>query len=216
MPLVVVGPAAEVHGGAVDRRAAGVAVTVPETVPPAPTGVQDGKANEPMRVRMVQAVDRVVFVRVPERAAVGVERHGAVVAPADAGRATAVAGLRAGALNEQLLGLAERVDGIGRQPAGVLDRRVGRAARGAVAHGHVARPVDGEAGHEAVDDVRAVRVPRRGLRQLAATVPPVTSTWYQRGRGEAASCCPGARCGLAHSDSTPPMFVYWFCTIARI
>ena len=35
-------------------------------------------------------------------------------------------------------------------------------------------------------------------------------------RGEDQSCSRGARCAATHSDSVPPRFVYWFCTIARI
>ena len=39
-----------------------------------------------------------------------------------------------------------------------------------------------QAGHEAVDDVRAIGVPGGGLGQVrGSTVPPVTFTWYQRG-----------------------------------
>src|SRR3954471_7985634 len=50
---------------------------------------------------------------------------------------------------------------------------------------------------------------------LAATVPPETSTWYQRG---AARPDVSARRTVwaVHSDSTPERFVYWFCIIARI
>src|SRR4029450_11103949 len=47
-----------------------------------------------------------------------------------------------------------------------------------------------------------------------ATVPPVTFTWYQRGAAKPLrmrrTVC------VAHSDSVPPMFAYWFCIIARI
>ena len=44
-------------------------------------------------------------------------------------------------------------------------------------------------------------------------MPPVTGTWYQR----TAACdeLAPATVWLFHSDSTPPMFVYWFCIIAR-
>src|SRR6185436_16109008 len=50
---------------------------------------------------------------------------------------------------------------------------------------------------------------------FGATVPPVTLTWYQRGAAKPAVL---ARCTVcvAHSDSTPPMLLYWFCIIARI
>src|SRR5947208_12211752 len=56
---------------------------------------------------------------------------------------------------------------------------------------------------------------------LAATVPPVTFTWYQRGAatplGWPVPVTPSLRtvCGN-HNDSVPPKFVYWFCTMARI
>ncbi len=52
--------------------------------------------------------------------------------------------------------------------------------------------------------------------RLAATVPPVTFAWYQR--GAAVPFTPAPRrtvCGI-HNDSVPPKFVYWFCTMARI
>ena len=44
-------------------------------------------------------------------------------------------------------------------------------------------------------------------------VPPVTGTWYQRTVAWL-ELLP-ATVWLSHSDSTPPMFVYWFCIIAR-
>src|SRR5438270_1517454 len=45
------------------------------------------------------------------------------------------------------------------------------------------------------------------------TVPAVTGTWYQRTAAwlEELPCT----VWLSHSDSTPPMFVYWFCAIRR-
>src|SRR6266480_7815218 len=46
------------------------------------------------------------------------------------------------------------------------------------------------------------------------TVPPVTGTWYQRTaawEGELPWTV-----WVSHSDSTPPMFVYWFCIISRM
>src|SRR3954451_8133897 len=55
----------------------------------------------------------------------------------------------------------------------------------------------------------------------AATVPPLTLIWYQRGAatpfGWPVPVTPGLRtvCGN-HNDSVPPKFVYWFCTMARI
>src|SRR6185369_15644337 len=51
--------------------------------------------------------------------------------------------------------------------------------------------------------------------RLAATVPPVTSTWYQRGAAKPV-VSPRRTVWVVHSDSTPPRYVYWFCTIARI
>src|ERR1044071_3911648 len=50
---------------------------------------------------------------------------------------------------------------------------------------------------------------------FAATVPPVTSTWYQRGAAKPLVLPLRTVC-VVHKDSTPPMFVYWFCIIARI
>src|SRR2546421_4925639 len=50
---------------------------------------------------------------------------------------------------------------------------------------------------------------------LPATVPPVTFTWYQRGAAKPVVFARRTVCG-SHSDSVPPKFVYWFCTIARI
>jgi hypothetical protein len=44
-------------------------------------------------------------------------------------------------------------------------------------------------------------------------VPPVTGTWYQR--TAAWLELEPATVWTFHSDSTPPMFVYWFCIIAR-
>ena len=73
---------------------------------------------------MIQAVDGIVFVGVPERAAVGVKRHCAVVAPARADPTAAVSLLRAGALKQQLLGLCNAIDRVSRQSSGVLQRRV--------------------------------------------------------------------------------------------
>src|SRR5581483_4144269 len=50
---------------------------------------------------------------------------------------------------------------------------------------------------------------------LGFTVPPLTSTCYQRGAAKP-DVLPLRTVCVAHSDSTPPMFVYWFCIIARI
>ena len=49
----------------------------------------------------------------------------------------------------------------------------------------------------------------------AATVPPVTFTWYQRGAAKPVVFARRTVCGI-QSDSAPPKFVYWFCIIARI
>ena len=49
-----------------------------------------------------------VLVGVPERAAIGVEHHRAVIAPASGAR------LRGGSGEQGLLGLAERIDRVGR------------------------------------------------------------------------------------------------------
>ncbi len=51
--------------------------------------------------------------------------------------------------------------------------------------------------------------------RLAATVPPVTLVWYQRGAAKPAVFPRRTVCEV-HTDSTPPIFVYWFCIIARI
>src|SRR5436309_8390038 len=51
--------------------------------------------------------------------------------------------------------------------------------------------------------------------RLGATVPPVTSTWYQRGAAKPVVFARRTVC-VSHSDSTPPILLYWFCTIARI
>src|SRR5215831_1309982 len=48
-----------------------------------------------------------------------------------------------------------------------------------------------------------------------ATVPPVTFAWYQRGAANPVVFARRTVWGT-HSDSTPPMLVYWFCTMARI
>src|SRR5881296_1079618 len=46
------------------------------------------------------------------------------------------------------------------------------------------------------------------------TVPPVTFNWYQR--GDVSDELPGfATVCVSQSDSAPPRFVYWFCTIKR-
>src|SRR5437763_9719146 len=51
--------------------------------------------------------------------------------------------------------------------------------------------------------------------KFAATVPPVTSTWYQRGAANPVVSALRTVC-VVHSDSVPPMLLYWFCIIARI
>src|SRR5690242_11507211 len=51
--------------------------------------------------------------------------------------------------------------------------------------------------------------------RLGFTVPPVTFTWYQRGAAKPLVFARRTVC-VVHSDSTPPTFEYWFCTIARI
>src|ERR1044072_5365866 len=50
--------------------------------------------------------------------------------------------------------------------------------------------------------------------RLAATVPPVTFTWYQRGAAKPVVLARRTVCGT-HSDSPPLMLVYWFCIMAR-
>ena len=114
---------------------------------------------------MVEAIDGVILVGVPKGAAVRIERHRAVVAPSCA-CAAAAARLRAGALDENLLGLAEGVGGVAGQTARIHDRRFGCAAGSAVAKGEITVPVDCQAGHEAVNDVGAVGVPSGGLREV--------------------------------------------------
>src|SRR5438132_4704336 len=48
-----------------------------------------------------------------------------------------------------------------------------------------------------------------------AMVPPVTLAWYQRGAAEPLVSCRRTVCAVQR-DSTPPIFVYWFCIIARV
>ena len=50
---------------------------------------------------------------------------------------------------------------------------------------------------------------------LAATVPPVTLSWYQRGAAKPVAFARRTVCEI-QSDSAPPIFMYWACTIARI
>ena len=45
------------------------------------------------------------------------------------------------------------------------------------------------------------------------TAPPVTGTWYQRTAAWLA--LPPATAWLSQSDSTPPMFEYWFWAMSR-
>src|ERR1044071_4327784 len=49
---------------------------------------------------------------------------------------------------------------------------------------------------------------------LAATVPPVTFNWYQRGAANPVVFPLRTVC-VFQSVSTPPRLVYWFCIIAR-
>src|SRR5205085_3306646 len=133
-------PAPQGDGGAADGAAAGTRRHVALH-----TAAADGRAlrqtERPYARVVVEAVDGVVHVRVPERAAVGVERHRAVIAPTDARRPAAVSYLRARPLDEHLLGLAEGIDGVGGEPARVLDGGLRGAARRAVAARHVPRAV---------------------------------------------------------------------------
>ena len=50
---------------------------------------------------------------------------------------------------------------------------------------------------------------------FAATTPPVTPTWYQRGAAKPVVLARRTVCAV-HSDSTPPILLYWFCIMARI
>src|SRR5437660_10862936 len=122
---------------------------------------------------MIQPVGKVVHVRVPERAAVGIERHRTVVTPSGACRTAAVANLRTCALNLHLLGLRQGVNRIRRKASGIFDRRLRGAAGSAVAQRHVSRTVDGETGHEAMNDIRAVRIERGALRGRGSDAPAV-------------------------------------------
>ena len=76
---------------------------------------------------------------------------------------------------------------------------------------HVAGPVDREARHEAVHVESGVYVD--GLARVRRDVPPVTCDLVPARRGRRGRCA-GTVC-VDQSDSTPPMFVYWFCIIAR-
>src|SRR5262249_58116835 len=84
-------------------------------------------------------------------------------APADARRPAAVAALRAGAVDQRLLGLAERVRCVADEPARVLDLRGRRRVRLRVPDRHVADAVDGQAPHEAEQRDRTLRVARLAL-----------------------------------------------------
>ena len=114
---------------------------------------------------VIESVRCIVFICVPERAAVGIQRHRAVVAPACAG-AAARSGLRTGTLDQHLFGLAERVDRIAGKAAGVLDGRLGRRTRRAVAESEVAEAIDGDAWHEAMHDVGRIGIPGCRLRNV--------------------------------------------------
>ena len=61
------------------------------------------------------------------------------------------------------------------------------------------------------------RLPEPGFHVAACsappTVPPVTGTWYQRTAAWLEEL--PWTVWLSHNDSTPPMFVYWFCAIRR-
>src|SRR5207302_5287448 len=70
--------------------------------------------------QIVQTIDSVVLAREPESAAIGIERHGAVVAPTSAGADTAVSQLGAGSLHEHLLLLGKGICRIARQAPGIL------------------------------------------------------------------------------------------------
>src|SRR5581483_11643874 len=121
----------------------GVADREPRAAP------REAQGRDPrLPVAAVELVEsRVVLLRVPERAVVGVEVHGAVVAPA-----TARVELVAGAVDDRRLGphLARRV---ARLLAGIADRGADGAASGAVAERQVAAAVHGDAPHPAVDPV---------------------------------------------------------------
>src|SRR6266508_176091 len=93
---------------------------------------------------------RVVLVDIPEGAVVGgVDVHRGVVAPAGE-----PVGLGAAAVDDDALALRECVGGVAREPAGVADPREDVDPVGhAVAEGHVALLVLGDAAHPAVDAV---------------------------------------------------------------
>src|SRR5439155_22217275 len=116
-----------------------------------------------------------VLIRVPECAAIWIKRHGAVIAPASRPR------LRGRAGEERLFGLAECVYRVGGQPTRVHYRRKDRRARGAVTHGHVAGAVEGQAGHKAMEHVRAIGIPSSSLRKIscdrAASNVHLVPTW---------------------------------------
>ena len=63
----------------------------------------------------------VVHVGVPEGAAIHIERHGAVIAPARAARCSAVSRLRSSAFDERLLGLSDGIDWIASQASCIAD-----------------------------------------------------------------------------------------------
>src|SRR6185369_6856742 len=112
---------------------------------------------------MIQTIDRVVHVGVPESTTIRIERHRTVITPTSTSTATAVSGLGSGPLNQNLLSLAEGIDGIGRQSARVLNRRLRRAAGRAVTQRHVSGAVHGQTRHETMHKVSAVRIKGRGL-----------------------------------------------------
>src|SRR3954447_235279 len=137
-PLIAAPPtaAATSHGGAADRRAADGRGD----------GAGDGAAGADGRTRaelevadaglVIEPGRDVVLVRVPERAAVGVEGHAAVVAPPLA-RAAAAAALRARALEHGPLGEGDAIRGVASEAAGILEARIRGRVRCGVADGYV-------------------------------------------------------------------------------
>src|SRR4030095_1781104 len=99
----------------------------------------------------------------------------------------AVSRLSTGTLNQNLLGLAKRIYRIRCQSSGVLDRWLGCAAGGAIAKDHITHPIDGEAGHETIDHIGAVRIPCCSLRYIgsygASSHINLIPTWSSKSAG---------------------------------
>src|SRR5262249_47643736 len=90
-----------------------------------------------------------IFGGAPEGAIVaGVHAEHGIVAPATAG-----AGLRASAVNQGGLALAQLAQWVGDQAARIADRRVDAGAGGTVQHGNIAAAIHRRAAHPTVNAI---------------------------------------------------------------